>query len=265
MKKLYVIDLDGTTLQSFTKMHPKVIEGVKHVKSLGHEVVIATGRNYCSAVRFYDELGLDSPIITANGSCITNPRDNNFDDIVTTLSSDDVVKISRGDVRQLTRSLYYYKKDSIVMDEHNTYIDEMIFAMGCKSRVEKLDNQQDVLAVAIMIDQDKVSSLKDVLLKDNPKYSLKTWGMVTDYEFLEINPSGVNKWAAILKILKYLDISETNVYTFGDEVNDLEMIEGCVNSVAVHNANDVVKNAASQVLDLSNEQGAVGEFLLLEK
>ncbi len=265
MKKLFVIDLDGTTLQSFTKMHPKVVEGVKHVRNLGHDVVIATGRNVCSALRFYDELGLDTPIITANGCHITNPKDNNFEDITKYLSCNVIKNVSSDNVKSLIRSMYYYKKDSIIMDEHSSYIDEMIFAMGCQPKTEKLCDQDDILAIAIMIDKDNVEDLKNELYNSHPELELNTWGMMTEFEFIEVNPVGVNKWDAIMNILDYVGVDEENVYTFGDEMNDFAMIKNCKNGVALHNSNDKIKDVASLVLDLSNEQGAVGEFLLQQE
>jgi hydroxymethylpyrimidine pyrophosphatase-like HAD family hydrolase len=53
-----------------------------------------------------------------------------------------------------------------------------------------------------------------------------------------------------------------NVAAFGDGDNDKEMLQWAGLGVAMQNARDVTKAAADVVLELTNDQHGVAEFLL---
>lgn len=58
----------------------------------------------------------------------------------------------------------------------------------------------------------------------------------------------------------YLDISLKDICAFGDDINDIEMIEHCGYGVAMANALDIVKEKADFVT-LSNEENGVAKVL----
>lgn len=262
MKKLFVIDLDGTTLQSFTKLHSKVIEGVNHVKKLGHDVMIATGRNVCAARRFYDEMGLDTPLICANGTVITNPKDSNFEEFKKFIDRDIIDFITSEEIAPLINQIYYYKDDYLMMDKEDTQVFEYLFSTGCDVLIGPIKDQDEVLAISVFVKKEYVEQLKTKVKEDFPKVYISTFGSASNVEFLEINSTGINKWQAIRSVKDYLGVDEDNIYTFGDAMNDFEMIKNAKNGIALRNSDDRIKEVANQVLDLSNEEGAVGEFLL---
>ena len=68
------------------------------------------------------------------------------------------------------------------------------------------------------------------------------------------NPNAV-KWNAIKAVSDFYDISTDMFVAFGDDKNDLEMIEKCGVGVAVENALDEVKNVAKYVCDANNNDG----------
>ena len=73
-ENLVIVDLDGTILdEDFSTLNQRNKTVLKKIKKLGHEVCIATGRNYLSALPIYNELELDSFLITYNGAYINNP------------------------------------------------------------------------------------------------------------------------------------------------------------------------------------------------
>ena len=67
-KKMIAVDLDGTLLNSESKLSDFTIETIKKISKKGHQVVIATGRPYRMAKDFYDQLELETPMINFNGS-----------------------------------------------------------------------------------------------------------------------------------------------------------------------------------------------------
>lgn len=78
MKYLIACDLDGTTLNRQGELTTKTIKVLQHLRSLGHIVCLATGRPFNGAIGKYEEVGLDTPLITDNGGSIENPVDPTF-------------------------------------------------------------------------------------------------------------------------------------------------------------------------------------------
>ena len=72
-KHLIVVDLDGTILPDFTNVDQKAAKILRELKAKGHKVCIATGRNYLSTLPIYQEIGLDTFLITYNGAYISHP------------------------------------------------------------------------------------------------------------------------------------------------------------------------------------------------
>ena len=78
------------------------------------------------------------------------------------------------------------------------------------------------------------------------------------YAFL---PETAGKVQAIRELAKILDISLSEVVAFGDDKNDMEMLQICGTGVAVENAISDVKDVADSVT-LSNDEDGVVEWLV---
>ena len=63
-------------------------------------------------------------------------------------------------------------------------------------------------------------------------------------EWMDCNPLGVNKGTAIRFLQEYLGIAPEETCTFGDNLNDIEMLESAGTSYAVSNAREEVIAAA---------------------
>lgn len=75
-----------------------------------------------------------------------------------------------------------------------------------------------------------------------------------------------SKFNGVGCIIKKLKLAENKIAVFGDDINDIEMIEGFENSVAMGNAVEEIKSAARFVTKSNDEEGiafAVENFLLL--
>ena len=69
------------------------------------------------------------------------------------------------------------------------------------------------------------------------------------------------KVQAIRELARLLNISLSDIAAFGDDKNDMEMLQICGTGVAVANAIPDVKNIADNVT-LSNDENGVAEWLV---
>lgn len=84
----------------------------------------------------------------------------------------------------------------------------------------------------------------------------------TELKFIRWHPLAVDvlykmnsKSSAIQRIIQKTKIQENNIYAFGDEINDLEMLKFVQNSVAMGNAPNIVKESAKYVTKDVNDDG----------
>jgi hypothetical protein len=83
--------------------------------------------------------------------------------------------------------------------------------------------------------------------------------------FVEGNPPGVNKGAALAWLAEYLNVSQTQVMAIGDQGNDVTMIEWAGLGVAMGGADRAVQAVADWVAPPLSEDGAavaVERFLI---
>lgn len=80
----------------------------------------------------------------------------------------------------------------------------------------------------------------------------KKWYMATEKSSTKIN--------AIKFIAKYFDISLEEIVAFGDDYNDITMLQNCGIGVAVSNAISEVKSVANYICD-SNDNDGVAKWL----
>ena len=84
----------------------------------------------------------------------------------------------------------------------------------------------------------------------------------------QITHESASKFNAILYLSKLSDIALQDIITFGDDFNDVEMLEKCGIGIAVENAVIEAKNAADFICGSNNNDGVakyINEYLLAER
>jgi Cof subfamily protein (haloacid dehalogenase superfamily) len=76
----------------------------------------------------------------------------------------------------------------------------------------------------------------------------------------EIGPLGVDKGAAVEKVLRYYGIRKENSYAIGDGDNDLSMFSHCGYGIAMGNGDAALKAAADYVTDSVENAGIMKAF-----
>ena len=79
--------------------------------------------------------------------------------------------------------------------------------------------------------------------------------------YIEFNPKGVNKGAALRTLADHLSIPMNETIAIGDNINDLAMIREAELGIAVANAVPTRKEAAQHTTIEDHEQSAVAEVI----
>ena len=261
MIKLIAIDLDGTTLKDEFNLHPYNVEVIKKYISLGYRFLIATGRPYRSSKKFYDELGLDTPIINYNGSYIHDTKESDFKELIFTVSKEDVITIEK-DLKNVLCNIMCEYEDRVFIHEDDEWISDFFWQDETPVHYGLMKDNLNIDPCTFIIELKDVKDSDYVLeyMKKYPQYSCRFWSGKYNH-FAEIVPLGVDKAAGIRYVIKYLDIKEEEVLTIGDAGNDVGMMRDFIESCAMCNGEKEVIENAKYVSEYSNKDGGVGHFL----
>lgn len=266
MIKIFALDMDGTLLDSKSKLSEDNIKALRDLESTGIRVVLASGRVFKSVLYFASKISTNTCIIANNGAILGSDYDNLF--FEKPIEDRDLDRLYELAIEN-DLDFHFYDLDTYYSNKLN---------------VEKLnhlrkDNDNEY-TTNILISDDPLKELRERKhkaykfqinkLKDHPLGSEGVKKLVRD-EFsdrlymtssfggvLELMSKGVSKFDTLLELSDKLGLSRENIASIGDGLNDLEMTQGSKLSFAMGNGRDELKKIASHIVS-DNNSGAIRE------
>lgn len=258
-KKLIALDLDGTTLNNQSQLTNRTISTLQKVQDEGHIIMIATGRPYRNSKQFYQALGLTSPLVNFNGALCHLPESKDFyhktldlDLVMDLLEHQEELGIDWISVEGKQKLYATYKE--IPVNEFYPKNTQSTFI----STATKLD--ENPTALSLFMDEDKQESIRNkVIEKYGDLLSVRTWG--GQLPCLEIVAPGIQKSLGVEEVARFYGIDRQNIMAFGDEDNDMEMIDYAGHGVVMSNGIEKLKNIANDITDFSNNEDGLALYL----
>lgn len=267
MKTLYVSDLDGTLLNSNSKISCKTVEIINALIAQGMSFTLATARSRYSANQIIEGLQLRLPLIVYNGAAIMDP-----------VQGECVYKcvFDQTNCEQLLRMLlkqdiYPFVYAWIDGVERVSYMEEYLHKGGWHylskrqhdPRFRKVKNACDLFEGSIFYltcidDKDMLEPVYQQLPTTSYTVLFQQELYRNEY-WLEIMPAGVSKAIAIQTLQQTMCFDR--IISFGDAINDKAMFEISDECYAVENAVEALKDIASGVVH-SNDEDGVARWLL---
>jgi Cof subfamily protein (haloacid dehalogenase superfamily) len=255
-RMLVALDIDGTVVNESGALSAPVRNEVQRLVSLGHEVMLATGRSVASTLPVLDQLGITPEYVVCSNGAITIRRDPTAPmgyrrEYVETFDPSSVLTTVRS---HLTDARY------AVEDETGFYRYTGEFpagVLGLSSEhvpFEKLLGARATRVVVISPDH-AVEEFLGVVERMGLHRVSYTVGWTA---WLDIAPDGVNKATALERVRETLGAPRSHVVAVGDGRNDIEMLEWAASlgrGVAMGQAPHEVVAAASEVTAPVSEDG----------
>lgn len=258
MKKIIAVDIDGTLLNSKREITEKTKNTLIKAQELGHIVVIASGRDPLGVLPFADILEFEKYgglLSNFNGGRITNYKTKEV--IINHPMDINLAKeILQFAEKNLKMHYILYTDDCVVTSSEETYTLKEICdkAFTHYEVIEDLAYSLDFAPNKILFSQDPKLIDEDAKkLKDN--FFEKTAQVKSTPYFYEIMPKGIDKGKSLKEIAKYFDMDMKDVIAFGDEENDLTMIEMAGVGVVMGNGTDFMKEKADFITKSNDEDG----------
>ena len=259
MIKMIVLDLDGTLLNSESKVSERSKNYLKKLKEMGYIIVIATGRIYESINHALDGFDYVNYVITDTGaSC--------YD-----VFNDHVIINNPIDLETAKKFKNYYNENCVfidVCDKHTIYKysdiqEDYYFIDTTKDWDYIFNNCKDISHISVsMKTNEQVMELYNKLKEDIPELDINIMqDSFADRIWIETIKKGCTKYKAISELAKYLNINNDEIIAFGDGLNDIDMLKNCGVGVALSNALPIVKETANFVTKYDHNHDGVIEFL----
>lgn len=270
--RLIAADLDGTLLNSQGKISPEDARALKSFADAGGMVVLASGRMTANVRPFYDVLGLDGATIAYNGALAREPQS----------SGGGVILETALPSRYADELIDYTRREHFHL---NYYIDEKLYARDDPElrRFAEYYSSQTGAAYHFLPDLERFRGREPTKLlivtdrtepgSPNPRHRdelyevwHRRWGgevtvMRTNPEYLEFYHREAGKGRALEAVARRYGIPIDLTLAFGDNFNDVSMLQAAGLGVAVANANEETASAADWVSPLTNDRGAVADAI----
>ncbi len=261
--KALAIDLDGTLLvgedlPDFNR------DACQAARDAGLAVMIATARWSPLALRLQDAIGIQDPIIACSGAQVLDPR-NGQDVFDHRLPADFTEKLYA--ICNHERCIATVTTTSDVRMKLEGRLDPNLLGPEV-SQIERLEVDPGDLPRVVAVQgsrcNQRIRHELEALYADhvNVLDSIGPTGKIV----LTITAKAATKGAALAAACEHLGIQRSEVVAFGDSENDLAMFEAAGAAVAMGQADDVTKAAATYV-SKPNTDGGVAHaiYRLLER
>ena len=251
---MIVVDLDGTLLNINGGCSRNAKRYLKKLKDLGYIVVIATGRILRDAINITDGAKFANYIISNSGGLIYDMDNSKL------IRKNDILK------EEVRRIFSFYNDEIDYIDVCDLFYYhrykfcgkmDLFFDREIKDIDKFINDNDDMLHMIIKFkDIDLVDKYYKMFNSDNIKI-LVMQDSFADKKWLEIFGKGVSKYDAIKVLMEIEKIDNLDVITFGDGLNDVDMIRMAGVGVAMGNALDSVKDVANYVTISHNDDGVI--------
>ena len=258
MYKLIALDIDGTLLNKDKKISPKTIKAIKAVSETCKIVLISS--RMPNAMRYLQEnLGItDMPLIAFNGGLVLHGKEILFHTGIDFQTFRSVLDLNTD--LNLHLSLYHNDEWYVPQQDYwskrevsNTKVEPVIKSNKSVYEDWKPYNKEPH-KIMCMGDERKVEEFYQIL---NQKQNGNLHLYRSKPTYIEMAPQAISKLSGLEVLISkvYPDIRLEDILAYGDNFNDVEMIDNVGLGVAVENAKNEVKAVADEITSSNLNDG----------
>lgn len=264
--KLLALDMDGTVLNSNNEISERTVNALDDFSNLGGKVIFATGRMPSAVEKYLSKVNADSFVVSHNGALVQDVLTGELL-IKKTVTSEVFEKIlDYAKNENVTLHLNFFNK--VQAPCATTYTKEYAKDLNIDIDETSIFNHDEFPVSALLIE--KKPKLKEFLSDMQEKFKGKFDFVLIPWKeelwFLQFLAPNTSKGDSVIQAAKQFDISPSEIISFGDSYNDIELIQMSGLGIAMGNACQELKDVANDVT-LSNDHDGIAIFLerLLEK
>lgn len=254
MIKLIASDIDGTLVtDGDNKVNPELFSVILKLKEKGIQFAAASGRQWVSIERLFEPVKERIFYLSDNGAYVGCHGRNLF---LNTIDRDLAMEMVEDIKREPGLEVMLSGPDVVYMDtKDQEFVDWII--EGYQFRVKMVEDVRKVDDRFIKVSAYKKHGVQQATEGIRKKYEGRLKVTISGDMWMDCMATGVCKGQAIQVLQKGLDIRPEETMAFGDQLNDMEMLERAYYSFAVGNARPEIKAAARFQADTNQKDGVL--------
>jgi Cof subfamily protein (haloacid dehalogenase superfamily) len=274
--RLLVADVDGTLVTHEKVLTQRARDAVEKMRSAGIQFAITSGRPPRGMEMLIAPLALTTPIAAFNGGMFVK---SDLSVIEQRVLQADVIEPTMETMQKHGLDCWIYRgTEWYVRDRHGPHVDReewtVKFPPTVVSNFNGLTNDVAKL-VGVSDDLDAVRRCETAVREQfaakvhtkqsNPSRDTLVTAARSQPYYLDVTHPEANKGYVVTRLSKLLDIPVAEIATIGDMPNDISMFEKSGISIAMGQAGEEVRSAATYTTSSSEEEGfakAVEQFVL---
>lgn len=252
MIKLIATDLDGTLLDEKGELNEEFDLVFNELDKKGITFMAASGRQYPALERLFEHVKDRMMFIAENGTFAVHKGKELLCDSMDKKNVDEIIDFTRNSEHKeillnTKYTAYTERGDKEFLDMLNIYCSSVTVVDDLK------DVKEEVLKTAIYDDRPISEHCQEYFDKFGDNMTVCTSGP----HWLDIMEKGATKGSALEHIKEKYNLKSDEIMIFGDQMNDLELIECGYYSYAMENAIDELKKKARFIAGKNSENGVL--------
>lgn len=250
MYKAVFSDFDGTLLTSQHTISPRTVAAIQRLTARGIPFVPISARSPLGIMPYWKQLETHNVLVAFSGALILNQ---DLEPIYSVqIDPKDIIGVNKILAEHPELGVNYYTNDDchardvenkwVIFERNVTKIEILPFdeaATRSPHKIQIIGEPQEIIDI-------------ELLLKETfPHLSICR----SHANFLEVMHKDATKGSAVRFLENYFGVKTEEVIAFGDNFNDLDMLQHAGLGVAMGNAPDEIKQAANCVTATNNEDG----------
>jgi Cof subfamily protein (haloacid dehalogenase superfamily) len=245
---LVAADLDGTLVDRAVTWAGGLPEALAGVREAGVPTVVCTGRMLQSVQRVAARLGVtEGPVVCYQGALVADIGTGEWWRH-TPMDGDAAAEVVRH-VRSLGRQLNAYIDDRLYVEQltpwARRYADHVEVGIESVSDLEAEVRRRPPTKLVLVTSVDDVDA---ILAGLQERWAGRLYVVRSQPEYIEFTDASVSKSGALAWLCERLGLPREGVVTFGDGMNDVDMLRWAGLGVAVAEAAQPVRDAADVVV-----------------
>jgi Cof subfamily protein (haloacid dehalogenase superfamily) len=236
MYSVIATDLDGTLLNANHQVDPFTVSTLRSLEAQGLHFIIATGRHYADVAGIRNVLGIHPYLVTSNGARIHAPDG----------AMIHAQNLMPATVRRLVQPEITGAHGRVIANlfaDHEWFIDRdaphlLRYHQDSGFTYEVVDlnahDGRDIAKVLYIGEPDDLAVVSANLEREFGASLYVTYSMP---DCLEVMAPNVSKGRALRVVLNRLDIDAARCVAFGDNMNDIDLLETAGHPFMMNNAN----------------------------
>lgn len=253
--KLIAVDMDGTFLCDEKKYNrPRFLAQYQQMKARGIRFVVASGNQYWQLISFFPEIAHEIAFVAENGGWVRDAGEDVFN-----------CELPRQHFDEIVAFLHTLREVEIIACGKrcaytlNAYSNELKRLAACYYHrlelVESFDGLQDTfLKFGLNLPDSRVPEIQRLL---HEALGDRVTAVTTGHGNIDLIIPGVHKAHGLRLLQARWGIDDSEVVTFGDSGNDLEMLRQARFGFAMANGSAEAKAAATYRAPENNQQGVL--------